>query len=132
MTAIPRHRRHSPRAPGSCAWRIARRAARALREIHREQMYFWECFWRAGRAAVPRPGPLAWTLTLDGYRLTGSYLPGPDAGPHQGEAPGNRHPAPSARRPGRGHAAGTALDQAGPQARTDGRLAAQRARHWRR
>jgi hypothetical protein len=38
----------------------------------------WELSWQSSRAAVDRAGPLAWTPTLDGPRLTGSHLPIPD------------------------------------------------------
>jgi hypothetical protein len=57
--------------------RTARRAAGALRAIHDEQVLAWELFLSANRAAVDRAGPLAWTPSLDGPRLTGSHLPIP-------------------------------------------------------
>ena len=41
----------------------------------------WELWWLTSRVPVDRPGPLAWTPSLDGWRLVGSYLPGSgDAG----------------------------------------------------
>ena len=57
--------------------RAARRATAALRAIHNEQALMWELFWQSSRAAVERTGPLAWTPSLDGPRLTGSHLPIP-------------------------------------------------------
>lgn len=67
---------------GAALWRVARRAAVALRHVHREQILMWELWWQANRATVPSAGPLRWVLTLDGHRLAGSYLPAPhpDAG----------------------------------------------------
>jgi hypothetical protein len=38
----------------------------------------WELFLRANRAPVDRAGPLAWTPSLNGPRLTGSHLHIPD------------------------------------------------------
>jgi hypothetical protein len=38
----------------------------------------WELFWSANRVPVDRAGPLAWTPSLDGSRLTGSHLRIPD------------------------------------------------------
>jgi hypothetical protein len=55
-----------------------RHAAAALRAIHDEQVSTWELFWQSSRVPVNRAGPLAWTPSLDGPRLTGSYLPNPD------------------------------------------------------
>jgi hypothetical protein len=34
----------------------------------------WEVWWRANRVPVDRAGPLTWTPSLDGPRLTGSHL----------------------------------------------------------
>lgn len=59
-------------------WRTARRAAGALGAIHEEQVLMWELFWSANRVPVDRAGPLAWTPSLDGPRLTGSHLHMPD------------------------------------------------------
>ena len=56
----------------------ARRAVAALRALHDEQVLMWELFWQSNRAPVDRSGPLAWTPSLDGPRLTGSHLPVPD------------------------------------------------------
>jgi hypothetical protein len=61
--------------PGSALWRAVRCAARAVRAAHDEQVRMWELWWLTSRAAVDRPGPLAWTPSLDGWRLVGSYLP---------------------------------------------------------
>ena len=58
-------------------WRAARRAAAALRAIHDEQVLAWELFGQSSRGAAERTGPLAWTPSLDGPRLTGSHLPIP-------------------------------------------------------
>ena len=72
MTTIQRNRRHA-----AAVWRAACRAAAALRTIHNEQVLMWELFWQSSRVAVERTGPLAWTPSLDGRRLTGSHLPIP-------------------------------------------------------
>ena len=37
----------------------------------------WELFCQSSRVAIERTGPLAWTPSLDGRRLTGSHLPVP-------------------------------------------------------
>jgi hypothetical protein len=72
MTASqPRRRR------AAAVWRAARRASAALRAIHDDQVLMWELFWQSSRVAVERTGPLAWTPSLDGQRLTGSHLPLP-------------------------------------------------------
>jgi len=44
----------------SAAWRAVRRAAGALRHIHREQALMWELWWQANRASAPSTGPLRW------------------------------------------------------------------------
>jgi hypothetical protein len=72
MTASQPTRRHT-----AAMWRAARRAAAALRAIHDEQVLMWELFCQSNRVAVERTGPLAWTPSLDGPRLTGSRLPIP-------------------------------------------------------
>ena len=59
-------------------WRAACYVAAMLRDLHREQVYAWECICRASRAPVDRAGPLAWIPSLDGSRLVGTWLPGPD------------------------------------------------------
>ena len=66
------------RRQATSAWRTARRAAGALRAIHDEQVLMWELFWSANGVPVDRTGPLAWTPSLDGPRLTGSHLHIPD------------------------------------------------------
>jgi hypothetical protein len=38
----------------------------------------WELWLSANRVPVDRPGPLTWTPSLDGPRLTGSHLHPPD------------------------------------------------------
>jgi hypothetical protein len=38
----------------------------------------WELVWQSSRVPMDRAGPLAWTPSLDGPRLTGRHLPGPD------------------------------------------------------
>jgi len=63
--------RHWPR----CMWR---RVAAILRHINAEQTLMWELSWQAGRAAVPKTGPLTWIQVLDGYRLAGDRLPASD------------------------------------------------------
>ena len=72
MTAIQSTRRH-----GAAGRRAARRAAAVLRAIHDEQVLMWERFWQSSRVPVDRAGPLAWTPSLDGPRLTGRHLPSP-------------------------------------------------------
>jgi len=72
MTTSQRNRRHA-----AAAWRATCRAAAALRAIHAEQALMWELLWQSNRVAVDRTGPLAWTPSLDGPRLTGSHLPIP-------------------------------------------------------
>jgi hypothetical protein len=73
-------------SPGPVLWRAVRRAAWAVRAAHREQVRMWELWWLTSRVAVDRPGPLAWTPSIDGWRLVGSYLPGPgDAGAGAGK-----------------------------------------------
>ncbi|HEV3295163.1 MAG TPA: hypothetical protein VG123_39795 [Streptosporangiaceae bacterium] len=41
-----------PRRTGSPVRRVLRRSARALRNLHDEQLYGWECFFRP--AGAPR------------------------------------------------------------------------------
>lgn len=62
---------------GAILWRAACRAAAALRAIHDEQVLMWEFVWESSRVPVDRAGPLAWTPSLDGQRLTGRHLPSP-------------------------------------------------------
>ena len=59
-------------------WRAASRAAAALRAIHHEQDRMWELVWQSSRVPADQAGPLAWTPSLDGARLTGRHLPSPD------------------------------------------------------
>ncbi len=81
MTASEHSRGMPPGARGPAFWRAVRAAARALRHIHNEQVFMWECMWRASRVPVDRAGPLAWEPSLDGPRLTGSHLPVPPVPP---------------------------------------------------
>ena len=64
--------------------RAGRLAARWLRRVHEDQVLAWEIYCRAGQPHVPQTGPLTWVLTLDGYKLGGSYLPGPVAADRPG------------------------------------------------
>lgn len=73
MTATQSTQRH-----GATLRRAACRAGAALRAIHDEQVLLWELFWQSSRVPVDRAGPLAWTPSLDGPRLTGRHLPSPD------------------------------------------------------
>jgi hypothetical protein len=66
------------RRRAASVWRTARRAAGVLRAVHDEQVLVWELFLTANRVPVDRAGPLAWTPSLDGPRLTGSHLHIPD------------------------------------------------------
>jgi hypothetical protein len=91
MTASQRAR---GRLAGLC--RAVRRAFAALGYTHAEQILMQEAWWQVNRAAVPETGPLAWVLTLDGYRLAGSHLPAPAA-----PAPAAPHDPGHARRPPR-------------------------------
>lgn len=71
------HPGRRPRPPlRSALGQIVPRVARAVRAAHDEQVRMWELWWLTSRVAVDRDGPLAWTPSLDGWRLTGSYLPG--------------------------------------------------------
>jgi hypothetical protein len=76
MTATQSTQRH-----GATLWRAACRTAAALRAVHDEQVLMWELTWRSSRVPVDRAGPLAWTPSLDGPRLTGRHLPSPAASP---------------------------------------------------
>jgi hypothetical protein len=58
--------------------RTIRRSGGAVRDLHRDLVQAAECWSMSGRAAVSRTGPMAWTRSIDGYRLTGSYLPEPE------------------------------------------------------
>ena len=75
-------------ALGWHVWRAMRGVTRALRDLNADLMQASECFWLAGRAPVPRSGPMAWVPSLDGYRLTGSYLPDPG---HPADASSSRN-----------------------------------------
>ena len=79
MTTSQRNRRHA-----AAAWRATCRAAAALRAIHAEQALMWELLWQSNRVAVDRTGPLAWTPSLDGPRLTESLPPDATTAPARG------------------------------------------------
>jgi hypothetical protein len=68
---------HKPTEPRAARGSLLRRGARAIRDFNQEQIDFCERYCQAGRASVSQEGPLTWVLTLDGYRLAGSYLPIP-------------------------------------------------------
>ena len=91
MTATQSTQRH-----GATLRRAACRAAAALRAIHDEQVLMWELIWQSSRVRVDRAGPLAWTPSLDGPRLTGRHLPSPDE-PQAARRPRPAHPAPDRR-----------------------------------
>jgi len=69
MSADQRPRRFS------ALWRAVCRVGSAMAHIHDEQLYAWEAWAQANRAAAPEEGPLTWVRTLDGYRLAGRDLP---------------------------------------------------------
>jgi hypothetical protein len=73
MTATQSTQRH-----GATLWRAAYRAAAALPAIHDQQGLMWELVWQSNRVPVDRDGPLAWTPSPDGPRLTGRHLASPD------------------------------------------------------
>jgi hypothetical protein len=50
MTISQQHHR-----AGSPVWRVLRRSAGALRELHDGQVYAWECFFRPAGAPPPHP-----------------------------------------------------------------------------
>ena len=72
------------RSPGW--WQAVCHAARALGRIHAEQVYAWEVWTQASRAAGPAEGPMRWVLTLDGHQLAGRHLPA-GSGIRAGETP---------------------------------------------
>jgi hypothetical protein len=49
------------------------RLARALRAMHREQVYAMECLLRLSQP--PEADPLTWIRTRSGYHLADRYLP---------------------------------------------------------
>jgi len=66
---------------GSRVWLAVRTVIRAVRKANDEQVYMWERLVLTSRAApVTATGPLQWVSSLDGSRLTGSYLPAQDPG----------------------------------------------------
>ncbi len=73
MTDSEPTRRHA-----ATVWQTVRHVLAALRVIHDEQVLMWELSWQASRVPADRTGPLAWTPSLEGARLTGSHLPIPD------------------------------------------------------
>jgi hypothetical protein len=66
---LRRHRReaHWPIRPPAIV-----RLARALRAVHREQVYAMECLLRPSQ--LPTADPLTWVTTPSGYQLVGCYL----------------------------------------------------------
>ena len=64
-----------PRRTGSPVRRILRRSARALRNLHDEQLYAWECFFRP--AGAPRPRTQAPAAASDSHATAGSRTPAP-------------------------------------------------------
>jgi hypothetical protein len=61
---------------GRRAWLAVRKVIGAVGTANDKQVYMWERFLLSSRAAPLEPtGPLRWVPSLDGYRLTGSYLP---------------------------------------------------------
>ncbi len=62
---------------GRLLWQATRCCVRALRDLYGDLEQASECYWLSSRAAVPRPGPMVWVPSLDGYRLVGSHLPEP-------------------------------------------------------
>ncbi len=75
MTSVQPRTERQPARSISLA-RALRRAVRAIRDFHNEQVYLWECIYLANRSLAPATGPLRWVRTLDGDRLAGSHLPG--------------------------------------------------------
>ncbi|HLK79845.1 MAG TPA: hypothetical protein VKU77_40105 [Streptosporangiaceae bacterium] len=60
---------------GSPAWRALRKSARTLRNLHDEQVYAWECFFRP--ASAPRRRPQAPAPAGDSHAAPGSRTPAP-------------------------------------------------------
>lgn len=64
-----------PRRAGSPVRRVLGRSARALRNLHDEQVYAWECFVRP--AGAPRPRTQAPAPAGDSHATAGSRTPAP-------------------------------------------------------
>jgi hypothetical protein len=62
-----------PHRTGSPVWRALRRSARNLRNLHDEQVYAWECFFRP--AGAPRHRPQAPAAGGDSRAAAGSRSP---------------------------------------------------------
>ena len=62
-----------PRRAGSPVRRVLGRSARALRNLHHEQVYAWQCFLRP--AGAPRPRPQAPAPAGDSHAPAGSRTP---------------------------------------------------------
>jgi hypothetical protein len=60
---------------GSPARRVLGRSLHALRDLHDEQVYAWECFWRSCRAPQPRTQTPA--AARGGRATAGSGAPAP-------------------------------------------------------
>ncbi len=60
-----------PRRAGSAVWRVLRQSARALRNLHDEQAYAWDCFFRpagAPRLRAQAPAPAGGSHATAGSR----------------------------------------------------------------
>jgi hypothetical protein len=62
-----------PRRAGSRTWRALGRSAPALRNLHDEQVYARECFFRP--VGAPRPGTQAPAPAGDSHATAGSRTP---------------------------------------------------------
>ena len=60
---------------GSPVWRALRRSVRTLRNLHDEQVYAWECFFRP--AGAPRHRPQAPAPAGNSRAAAGSRTPAP-------------------------------------------------------
>ena len=84
-----------PRRAGSPARRILRRTARALRNLHDEQAYAWECYLRP--AGAPSPARRLPPPPGGSHAPAGSRTPPPPGGSHA--LAGSRPPALAGRGP---------------------------------
>ena len=76
---------------GRLLGRALRRCGRAVRDLNGDLVQASECYRLSARVPPPRSGPMAWVPSLDGYRLTGSHLPGPGQGYHDLRAEFSAH-----------------------------------------
>ena len=72
--------RQRPRRAGSPVRRVLDRWARALRDLHDEQAYAWECFFRP--AGAPRPARRLPPPPGGSHAPAGSGTPPPPGGSH--------------------------------------------------